>query len=232
MTTPPTVLLATRSEDKVREIRQILGPVFRGRVITLVEAGVPPSPEEDDLEAFDTFLDNAHAKAAYFLQLAGLPTLADDSGICVAALHGAPGVHSKRFASEPALSGLALDDANNLRLLHELRDMPPERRSAYYTCAAVLHLLPREYLTTPAAPGPDKTSGERHPPATTRCAAVGTCTGAILHQPRGTGGFGYDPLFLDPLTGLSFGELDPDRKNRVSHRARAFRALAANLPTF
>jgi XTP/dITP diphosphohydrolase len=202
-----TLLLASRSADKIREIRQILEPACHGHIATLHDAGVPPAAEEEELEAFDTFLENAHAKAAHFLRLTGLPTIADDSGICVDALGGAPGVRSKRFATTAGLAGRALDTANNERLLRELRDTPDDRRTAHYTCAAVLHL-----------------------PGGARFAALGTRAGRILRTPRGRHGFGYDPLFLDPDSGLSFGETDPAAKNRTSHRARAFRALAANLP--
>lgn len=205
----PTLLLATRSNDKVREIRQILASVFRGSIITLHEAGITHSPAEDDVEAFDSFLDNAHAKAAFFLQQSGLPTIADDSGISVDALGGDPGVRSRRYAAAPGLDGADLDLANNHRLLHELRDTPDHLRTARYTCAAVLHM---------PAPGGHSRAG------------LGTCSGSILRQPRGSHGFGYDPIFLDPETGLSFAELDPVEKNRRSHRARAFRTLAANFP--
>lgn len=204
----PTIILATRSEDKVREITQILAPVFRGRIITLAEAGVLPTPEEDDVEAFDTFLANAHAKAAFFLAMTGQPTMADDSGIAIDALGGAPGVRSRRFAAAPGVDGRALDQANNERVLRELAGVPADSRHARYVCAAVLHL-----------------------PDSRRAAAVGIVSGRILQEPRGSGGFGYDPLFLDTHTGLSFGETDPVEKNRRSHRARAFRALAANLPS-
>lgn len=204
---PDTLLLATRSNDKLREIRHVLAPVFRGRIITLEDAGVQPSPDEEHIEAFDTFLENAHAKAAWFLERTGLPTVADDSGIEIDALGGAPGVRSRRFAARPGLAGADLDNANNARVLEELRDVPHHDRSARYVCAAALHL-----------------------PRGRRAAAVGTCSGLILDAPRGTAGFGYDPLFLDLETGLSFGETDPAVKNRRSHRARAFRALAANLP--
>lgn len=203
---PETLLLATRSQDKVREIRQILHAVARARIITLDEAGIAPQPDEDDVESFDTFLENAHAKATFFCARAGLPTLADDSGISVDALAGAPGVRSKRFALEAGLAGAALDQANNRRLLEELRDVPDERRGARYTCAAVLHW-----------------------PDGRRMAALGTSSGSILRDPRGDGGFGYDPLFLDPQSGLSFAELEPAAKNRRSHRARAFLALHAQL---
>jgi XTP/dITP diphosphohydrolase len=202
------ILLATRSDDKAREIRQILEPALGVRLLTLHGAGIAPDAAEDGVESFPTFLANAHAKAAFFLQRTGMPTLADDSGICVHALGGAPGVLSRRYAGRPDLHGSDLDHANNGRLLLALQHTPPPRRTAHYTCAAVLHL-----------------------PDGRRFGAVGTCSGSILAAPRGDNGFGYDPLFLDGATGLSFGEMDPDRKNRQSHRARAFRALAAILPT-
>jgi XTP/dITP diphosphohydrolase len=201
-----TLLLATRSEDKVREIRQILAPVFGGRIITLREADVPVGHEEEFIEAFDSFLANAHAKAEFFRRVTGLPTLADDSGLHVHALDGAPGVRSRRFSGSSA-TGVELDRDNNRRLLAELGGVPPQQRAAHYLCAAVLHLA----------------DGRRF-------SAIGTCHGRILESPRGTAGFGYDPLFLDPATGRSFGETDPAVKNATSHRARAFRALAANLP--
>jgi XTP/dITP diphosphohydrolase len=204
----PCLLLATRSADKAREIRSILQHGFLGRIVTLADAGIEPSAEEERIEAFETFLANADAKAAYFLRMTGLPTLADDSGIQVLALGGAPGVRSRRYAERPDLDGRALDEANNERLLRELSAVPPDRRGARYTCAAVLHL-----------------------PGGSRFACIGTCTGSILEAPRGAGGFGYDPLFVDPATGLSFGETDPDAKNQRSHRARAFRGLSANLPS-
>lgn len=202
----PRILLATRSHDKAREIAHILPPFLHGRIISLDEAGIAPADDEAGIEAFDTFLANAHAKAAFFMDRSGLPTLADDSGIGVAALDGAPGVRSRRFALTHGLHGAELDRANNQRLLDELHGLPLPRRAAHYTCAAVLH-----------RPRGDST------------AAIGTCAGFILEQPRGSAGFGYDPLFLDPATGLSFAELVPADKNRRSHRARAFRALLAGV---
>jgi XTP/dITP diphosphohydrolase len=201
------ILLATRSRDKAREIRQILDAASGSRIVTLDEIGLAATPEEDGIEVFDSFLDNAHAKADFFLRRSGLSTIADDSGICVAALHNAPGVRSRRFAPAAAgASGAAADRLNNEHLLQQLRGVPAPERAAYYACAAVLH-RPDQYRT----------------------AALGTCSGFILEQPRGSHGFGYDPLFLLPAAGLSFGEIDPALKNRVSHRARAFRALAAAL---
>jgi XTP/dITP diphosphohydrolase len=203
---PDSLLLATRSADKVREIREILGPTLAARIRDLHDAALPEDEAENDLEAFDTFLANAHAKASYFAARSGLPVIAEDSGLCVDALGGAPGVRSRRWAARPDLHGRDLDRANNERLLTELGELPIARRTAHYTCAAVVHLPGGQCIT-----------------------AVGTCSGFILHQPRGAAGFGYDPLFLDPATGLSFGETDPTVKNRRSHRAAAFRALAANL---
>jgi XTP/dITP diphosphohydrolase len=206
--------------DKAREIREILrgpGSIVEGlaisasaaiaqrcqvRIVTLDEAGVAYDPAEDDIEAYDSFLANARAKASHFLRLTGMPTIADDSGLCVDALGGAPGVHSRRFASAHALAGLEQDRANNERLLHELRGAPPERRTAHYTCAAVLHT-----------------------PDGRRFSALGTCSGLILDEARGRGGFGYDPLFLVPDIGRSFGEMSLAEKQQHSHRARAFRAL-------
>lgn len=196
------LLLATRSLDKLREIRQILAHRPDLELLSLDQAGIEPDPAEEAVEAWDTFRENAIAKARFFHQRAAMAVIADDSGIEVAALGGAPGVRSRRFSGRADLAGLALDQANNQLLLERLRDLPPERRAARYVCAAVL-LLPGR------------------PPA----CALGSCAGTILESPRGSAGFGYDPLFLVPGVGRSFGELDPDEKHRYSHRARAFRAL-------
>jgi XTP/dITP diphosphohydrolase len=199
------ILLATRSTDKVREIAAILAPFFSGRIITLDEAGISESAAEDNIEVFDTFIENALAKAEYFATLASLSVIADDSGISVDALGGAPGVRSKRFSGSD-LRGTALDYANNDHLLAALRGVQTIQRTAHYTCAAVLR---------------------RH--AGVISTAVGVRSGFVLEAPRGPHGFGYDPLFLDPRSQLSFGEMDPVLKNNTSHRARAFRALAAQL---
>lgn len=201
------IVLATRSRDKAREIRDVLSATLRVPLLTLEEAGVAEDPAEERIEAFDTFIENAHAKAAYFLKLTGRPTIADDSGICVSALDGAPGVRSRRFAQQTGLTGVALDRANNERLLHDLRGTAMELRATHYSCAAVMHL-----------------------PDGRRFSALGTTRGIVLEAPRGTGGFGYDPLFLIPEIGRTFGELTLEEKQRRSHRARAFRALAGALP--
>jgi XTP/dITP diphosphohydrolase len=206
MPAPARLLVATRSAHKLREIREILRPARTLELIDLDDAGVAPLPDEDAIEAFDSFRENALAKARYFAQRARLPTLADDSGIVVHALGGEPGVRSRRFAARTDLSGLALDDANNALLLERLQRVPDRARTAHYVCAAAL-ALPN---------GPNAT-------------AIGTCSGQILHAPAGTAGFGYDPLFFMPEIGVTFAQLDAHAKHRYSHRARALRALLAIL---
>ena len=195
------VLAATRSADKLREIRQILVPYPGLEVIDLHEAGIPESEDEEAVEAFDSFEENAFAKARYFAARSALPVLADDSGLCVDALGGAPGVRSKRFSGRTDLRGAELDAANNSLLLDRLRGVPDEDRTGRYVCAAALVL-----------PG----GAER--------VSIGTCEGVILDAPRGSGGFGYDPLFFVPEAAATFGELPPGDKDRLSHRGSAVRA--------
>jgi XTP/dITP diphosphohydrolase len=202
------LLVATRNPGKVREIREILAAFPALEVVGLEDVGLPERTEEDALEVYDTFEENALAKARYFAERTGELTLADDSGICVDALGGAPGVRSRRFAAADELRGLAQDRANNQHLLRLLADVPPERRTARYVCAAA--------VAGPGEPGR---------------VFVGTCDGVILDEERGTGGFGYDPLFFLPEEGITFGELAPDRKNEVSHRGKAVRAAVAALPS-
>jgi XTP/dITP diphosphohydrolase len=202
---PRRLLLATRSQDKAREIRAILAHRPDLLLLSLDDAGVEPDPAEDQIEVFDTFAGNALAKARFFASRTGMPTLADDSGILVHALDGAPGVRSRRFSGSTA-TGQALDDANNRELMRRLAGLPAERRGAHYLCAAAL-----------AGPGHSTV------------VAIGACQGVLLDAPAGDGGFGYDPFFFLPAAGVTFGQLPPEDKNRISHRARAFRALATNL---
>lgn len=204
-----SLLLATRSADKVREIRRIFAAAGLGvEIQSLDEARVHWSSDEERIEQFDSFLSNARAKAEYFIKLTGRPVVADDSGIEVISLGGAPGVHSKRFAPEGGrLSGKELDAANNAELLRRLRGAGEARRRACYVCVAVL-------LRTPSSP-PESFTGRSW--------------GRILEEPRGGGGFGYDPLFLHEGLGKSFGEAAPEEKDGVSHRGEAFRQLAAAL---
>jgi XTP/dITP diphosphohydrolase len=202
----PALLVATRSDHKLREIRQIFPPELGFRFLDLDDASIPESPVEDELELFDTFEANALAKARYFTARARLPVLADDSGLCVDSLGGAPGVRTKRFSGRSDLSGLDLDRANNQHLLDRLAHIrDPERRTAHYVCVIA--------VVTPA--------GDEY-------VHRGTVEGIILPAPRGLGGFGYDPLFFLPELDATFAEVPPAVKNRLSHRARA---LHASLPT-
>jgi XTP/dITP diphosphohydrolase len=211
------LLLATRSRGKVAEFRDLLAPLGV-EVRSPDEAGVPLHPDEDTLEVAHTFAGNAAAKAEWFAARSGLVTLADDSGLDVDALQGAPGVHSKRFAgfSGPDHEVTA---ANNAALLVALRDVPEGARTARYRCALVLH--------HPGLPG---CSWPYQQPAPGGSLEVeGTTEGRILRVPEGDGGFGYDPLFWSDELGMSFGRATREAKGRVSHRGRAVAALCAAL---
>ena len=203
------LLLATRSPDKVREIKAILAAIVpEVEVVSLEDARVAWSSKEEALEEHDSFQANARSKAEYFAKLTALPTVADDSGIEVLSLLGKPGVRSKRFAPNAAsLSGKQLDAANNAELLTRLMGADEKRRRANYTCVAVL-------VRRPGGPSEDFT---------------GRCWGRVLEEPKGTGGFGYDPLFLSDDLGKSFGEVSQEEKLRVSHRGDAFRQVAEAL---
>ena len=195
----PSLLVATRSPGKQREIEAILADI-PFRVVFPDEAGFFESRDEDRLEDAGSLEGNARRKAEYFARRAHLPCVADDSGIEVFSLGGAPGVKSKRFAMPAADQ----DAANNAELLRRLAGAPRERRRARYRCFVA-------YMETDAA---------------VPVVFEGTCTGFILEKPEGTGGFGYDPLFWSDDLGKSFGLADPEEKHSVSHRGRAFRAFA------
>jgi XTP/dITP diphosphohydrolase len=195
-------LLATRSLGKLYELR----PMFSAaglEVIDLDGAGIPEGEAESTLEEFETFEENALAKASYFRERSGLVTIADDSGLEVQALGGAPGVRTKRWSGRADLEGRALDVANNDFLLNKLGTATDRR--ARYVCVAAL------------VDG----GGQR----TFR----GESEGEILEEPRGEGGFGYDPLFLSSDLGITFAEADRAMKERTSHRGRAFSQLIAWL---
>ena len=200
------LLVATRSVDKIVEIRRILGAVPGLRVIDLDSAGITKDSFEEELEPYETFEENARSKAEYFHAKSGMPTVADDSGLVVDALGGAPGVRSKRFAPDRGLSGKELDQANNDHLLVKLGDLDIAARTCRYICAAVLVGAVDLFVVV-----------------------RGEAEGLIVGHPRGCGGFGYDPYFFDPKIGKTFAELDIERKNERSHRGRAFRALADEL---
>ncbi len=195
------LLVATRSPGKQREIRELLaGLPFH--VVLPADCGLERRPQEDDLEAGTSYAENAVAKARHFAERSGLPTVADDSGIEVDALGGAPGVRSARWAAGTGGADTA-DTRNNALLLERLAIVPERERGARYRCVVA-------YLDTPTAV-PEIVEA--------------TCEGWILTAPRGSGGFGYDPLFFSPELQASFGEVPPAAKYRVSHRGRAFRAL-------
>jgi XTP/dITP diphosphohydrolase len=200
------LVVATRSEHKLRELRELLR-LDRTELVSLDELGIPGDPIEDG----QTFETNARIKARFAALATGLPSLADDSGIEVDALDGRPGVRTRRYAGEDAT-----DEDNNRKLLSELDGLPPEARGARYVCVLALGVPPR--------------SGRSG--AVVITTARGTCRGRIALAPRGTGGFGYDPLF-EPLQerpgGRTLGEWSADEKNAISHRARAARRMARKL---
>lgn len=194
-----TVVVATRNAGKLHELRPLLADAGFD-AIDLEAAGVPASDDEDAIEAHDTFEENALAKARYFFaRCGGLPVVADDSGLVVEALGGAPGVRSKRWSGRVDLGGRELDAANNARLLERLAGAGD--RSASFRCAMAWTDRGRELVR------------------------VGEVRGRIVEQARGAYGFGYDPYFLADELGRTFGEADRDEKAGVSHRARAARAL-------
>lgn len=180
------LVLATGNPGKRREMEALLAPLGL-RIMLPSELGFAFDPEETG----DTFLENARIKARAALALTGLPSLADDSGLEVDALGGAPGVHTARYGG-PGLT----QEERNARLLREME--PEENRAARFVCALYCVFPGGRALT-----------------------ARGVCDGVILRAPRGTGGFGYDPIFYLPDRGLGMAELSDEEKNAVSHRGRA-----------
>ena len=201
------LLVATRSKHKMSEIREILHEVSGLILLDLKAVGIEPGPGEDDLEPYDSFDENARSKAEYFHKLVGLPTVADDSGLEVDALGGAPGVRSKRFAPSRGLRGQDLDDANNQHLIAQLKSVAPVSCTARYVCVAVLLGIREE------AP----------------LICRGEAPGLVIDTPHGKGGFGYDPYIFDAEFGATFAEMSTDEKNERSHRGKAFRAIGEAL---
>lgn len=185
------IVIASGNQGKLREIQQLLSSL----AIEVVPQSDFNIPEAD--EPYFTFVENALTKARHASLHSGLPALADDSGICVDALQGAPGIYSARFAGEPKS-----DARNNEKLLQALDGV--ENRHAHYYCVMVL-------VRNPEDPQP--------------LIAQGIWQGEILAEPRGDGGFGYDPVFLDAKTGKTGAELTMDIKNRISHRGHALRDM-------
>lgn len=195
--TPASLVLASGNAGKLREFHQLLAPL-----------GIKVQPQADfgviDVEETGlTFVENALLKAREASRLSGLPALADDSGLEVDALNGAPGIYSARYAGEPKS-----DERNNARLLASLAEMPEGDRKARYWCVLVLL---------------------RHAEDPVPLIVQRSWEGEILQTARGEGGFGYDPLFWLPDQAASAAELTADQKNRLSHRGRAMKALVAAM---
>ncbi|MEX2546245.1 MAG: non-canonical purine NTP pyrophosphatase [Chloroflexota bacterium] len=196
------LLIATGSRHKFDELRDLLD-LQKTDLLSLADVGLTDSADEDGA----SFDENAVAKALHYARLSGMPTLADDSGLEVDALHGRPGVRTRRYAGPTAT-----DEDNNVLLLAELSEMgiPPADRTARYQCVLVLA---------------EPTEDEEPVVAET---ARGTFEGRIATDSRGDGGFGYDPLFepaTEPVGGRTVGELTRPEKNEISHRAKAARAM-------
>ena len=191
------MVLASSSAGKLRELAGLLAPL---------NWNVRPQSEFGCSDADETglsFIENALIKARHAAAHTGLPALADDSGLCVDALHGAPGIYSARYA------GVHGDDAGNIaKLLAQLQDVPDAARGAQFVCCIVL-------VRSATDPLP--------------LIAQGFWRGRVLQAPRGSGGFGYDPIFWDPVRHCSASEMEIDIRNQISHRAIALRALCAQL---
>ena len=191
-----TVIVATKNAHKVSEMAALLDGVKNIRLITMKDAGLDCEIEENG----KTFKENALIKAREVCRLTGKPAIADDSGLSVDALGGAPGIYSARYASEDGLN--ASDEANIEKLLENLKEIPGSERTARFVSAVAL-VFPdgREYCT------------------------LGVCEGLITREKRGDGGFGYDPVFFYPAFSKTFGEMTAEEKNSISHRNRAVARL-------
>lgn len=189
--------VGTGNAGKLREFRQVLSPLGFDVV------GIDDLTDFDVVEDGRTFAANATIKARAVMEAAREPAVADDSGLVVDALNGAPGVHSARYAADRTDDR---DAANNTKLLEALRDVADARRTARFVCV-LAYCVPGEEVVL----------------------FCGTVEGRIGHELRGSNGFGYDPLFVLPERGLTTAELKPEQKNAISHRGRALRALADHL---
>lgn len=192
-----TIVLASHNAGKLKELQAMLGDSFQVRSIAEFSSEVP---EETGL----SFIENAILKARHAARVSGLPALADDSGLAVDYLGGAPGIHSARYA------GNGDDAANNSKLLQALQDVPDAQRGAQFVCALAL---------------------VQHADDPLPVVCEGLWRGRILHAPQGANGFGYDPLFWVDAHQCSSAELAPALKNRISHRALAMAQLSARLET-
>lgn len=193
---PMRLIIASNNAHKLTEIKAILGGMFE-EVLSMREAGIDHETVEDGT----TFMENAVKKAREIAEISGCCAIADDSGICVDALDGAPGIFSARFCGRHGD-----DQANNDLLLEKLKDTPDSERGAHYTCAIAL-----------ARPDGSIVKAE------------GYMYGVIGHEEKGENGFGYDPLFILPEYGMTSAEISPEEKNRISHRAQALQLLLKEL---
>lgn len=191
-------LIATNNLKKLEELKRILNPLGIDAV-TVKEAGIDLSDVEEN---GNTFSENAFIKANAGCIRSNIPTIADDSGLCVDFLNGAPGIYSARYSGENAT-----DSDKNVKLLNELKGVEESKRTAHFSCAIVCVF-----------------------PDGNRIDAEGICNGIIAEEPDGDGGFGYDPVFL--YNGVSFGKLSSEEKDKVSHRGNALRQLQEKLKDF
>ena len=191
------IIIATHNKHKLQEMSRILSPMGY-EVVTDRDLGIELSDAEENGE---TFLDNARIKAESGCKESGLPCIADDSGLCVDALNGAPGVYSARY------SGVhGDDDGNNKKLLSELEGVPTEKRTAHFACAICVSFPDGSEIT-----------------------ATGKCEGYIGYEKKGTNGFGYDPLFM--VGDRSLAQMTAEEKDAISHRGNALKELQKILPT-
>ena len=191
------IIIATHNKHKLQEMSRILSPMGY-QVVTDRDLGIELTDAEENGE---TFLDNARIKAESGCKESGLPCIADDSGLCVDALNGAPGVYSARY------SGVhGDDDGNNKKLLSELEGVPTEKRTAHFACAICVSFPDGSEVT-----------------------ATGKCEGYIGYEKRGTNGFGYDPLFM--VGDRSLAQMTAEEKDAISHRGNALKELQKILPT-
>lgn len=195
-----TLVAATGNVNKLREIKEIT-EAFGVRILSKKEAGVE---ELDVEETGSTFEENSFIKAEAIMKATGCSAIADDSGLEVRALDGAPGVYSARFSGEDAT-----DESNNLKLLELMKDIPDEERQARFVSAVTVCFSNGDVIT-----------------------ARGECPGRMLREPVGNGGFGYDPLFLPDGYDETFAQLSEEAKNGMSHRARALAALGEKLSVY
>ena len=190
------LLIATNNAGKVREFKELLRGIY-DEVVSLKDEGI----QADVVEDGKTFLENARKKAGELSKLVDCDVLADDSGLCVDGLDGAPGIYSARYAGEPSD-----DKKNNQKLILEIQGLSKEQRKARFVCALSLYRGGKELLY-----------------------ATGECEGRMIDEERGNNGFGYDPLFYVEEYGKTFAQLDAEIKNQISHRARALKMLKEKL---